>query len=85
MDIHNDRVTLRVDDIKQLVQGKFKIFPCTKCFGKGYVYSDENGEVFHTIDESVHNIDDMDKSPCDDDPYGCGGLGFHVQIDELSS
>lgn len=83
MHIYHDRATLRTEEIKQLVNGKFKIFPCTTCFGKGYVYSDENGQVFHTIDESVHNIDDMEKSTCDDDPFGCSGLGFNLIIDEL--
>jgi hypothetical protein len=82
---HKGYASLSVDEIKQLVSGKFKISPCVECYGKGYVYSDENGEVFHTINESIHNIDDMEKSTCEDDPYGCGGLGFNIQLDELPS
>lgn len=75
----SDTVSLSFEEFRSVVNGKFKVFKCTSCFGKGWYWVHEDGTMRDPLPSESE--DDFYKHPCTDNDE-CGGLGFHVKVDE---
>lgn len=83
MEIYHNTVTMDIDEFKKLVNGRFRVFPCTQCFGKGWYWVHEDG----TKRDPTDGEDEFDfyEHPCNDDEEDCGGAGFRVVLEETEN
>ena len=72
---HNT-VTLTHEELVAIVNGRFKTFQCTSCFGKGWYWVHEDGTRRDPGKDESH--DDFYPHPCTFDEHDCQGLGFTV-------
>lgn len=67
-----------VDELRDLIQGKFRFFPCLECGGKGWIWVDgDNGAIVNGPDPTRDEVD-FYKDQCDE----CRGLGGKLHIGE---
>lgn len=82
MDMTSSSVTLSLDEYKELVNGRFKVFKCQSCEGKGWYWVHEDG--YKRAPANVENYENFYKHPCEDIHNGdCGGAGFNVVFSHL--
>ncbi len=82
MHVHEfDNVTLSKDELKKLINGKFKTFKCINCEGRGWYWVDDMGTM--RCPGKDDSVDSFYRHPCKDLYDGdCGGVGFRVVFEE---
>ena len=66
--------TFDAEEIRALIQGKFVLYPCLECQGKGKIRSDSNGNVIGFLSEQ----EDSELQICD----SCSGIGGKIIFNE---
>lgn len=65
------------DEMKAMIQGKFKETICSDCGGKGWVWFDgETGDIREPAKGELSGENNMAKDACEE----CRGLGCYVHI-----
>lgn len=64
------------EDLRALIQGKFKFGACLECSGKGWVLVYEDGTVCQGVQAGTSG-DDYYQDMCED----CEGLGGRLRLD----
>lgn len=74
--MYKNPIRLSGEQYIALVNGKFQVRKCTICDGRGWYWTNEDGErVEPKLGESTENLF---KDECCYDETECGGYGFNV-------